>query len=42
MIVGNVGDTALTAGDFATQYPGFVERGLSFSDLATRRNSRWN
>jgi len=34
MIVGNVGDTALTAGDFATQYPGFVERGLSFSDLA--------
>ena len=34
MIVGNVGDTALTASDFATQYPGFVERGLSFSDLA--------
>jgi alkylhydroperoxidase/carboxymuconolactone decarboxylase family protein YurZ len=33
MIVGNVGDTALTAGEFATQYPGFVERGLSFSDL---------
>ena len=33
MIVGNVGDTALTAVDFAKEYPGFVERGLSFSDL---------
>ena len=33
MIVGNVGDTALTAADFAKEYPGFVERGLSFSDL---------